>query len=119
MSTDLYYYNTSVATRDAHATFPGVSNFREFFKIFPPGSVFMDRTGTIKIPFRTKTFCPVPTLRPISKSFDEICNERACELLERAEKLDVLLYVFWSGGIDSTLVLVSLLKNATPAQRKR
>ena len=44
---------------------------------------------------------------------------RAKELLARAERLDVSLYSFWSGGIDSTCVLVSLLKNASASQKER
>lgn len=116
---ELLFYNTNVVTDTAHLHLPGVSAFKKFFSIYPRSSVFIDRTESVKIPVHVKSLFPIPKLRPFSESFEEICDERAKELLERAEQLDVRLYVFWSGGIDSTLVLVSLLKNATSAQRAR
>jgi hypothetical protein len=40
-------------------------------------------------------------------SFSDICDKKAIELLNLNEKI----FVMWSGGIDSTTVLVSILKN--------
>ena len=114
---DLLYYNPNVATHQQNFHLPGVEQFSKFFQIFNPTVVFLDRTNTIQIPFRVKSLFPMPEMRPMTKTFEEICNERAIELLTRADQLQVPLNVFYSGGIDSTLVLVSLLKNATPAQK--
>jgi hypothetical protein len=61
----------------------------------------------------------MPKIRPFAKTFEEICNERARELIARAEKLDTNIFVFWSGGIDSTLALVSLIKNSTAREKER
>jgi len=80
--------------------------------------MLLDRTGVLKIPIRVKSMFPLPALQKSTKTLEDVCNERATELLQRAEKLGVQLCVFWSGGIDSTLVLVSLLKNATATQKK-
>jgi hypothetical protein len=73
-----------------------------------PEAVISDRTGTFKGRYKTQT-TPIP--EPISsftKTFDQICQERATELLSTNKTL----LVAWSGGIDSTAILVSLLKNA-------
>lgn len=113
----LYYNPNILVNQGGHL--PGVRRFSQFFKIYNPSVVPVDRTGTIRLPFHTKSLFPMPTLRPIRKTFEEICNERAEELLARADMLGLPLNVFYSGGIDSTLLLISLLKNATPEQRDR
>lgn len=114
---NLLYYNSNVTTRLSNDDFPGVEKFSKFFQLFHPTAAIIDRTNTIKIPFHVKSLFPIPLFKPMKKTFEEICNERACELLTRADKLGVTLYVFYSGGIDSTLLLVSLLKNAALDQK--
>lgn len=115
----LLYYNPNVVTHETNFHLSGMERFSSFFRIFNPTVVFLDRTGTVKIPVNVKSLFPMPVLRPQPKSFEDICNEQARTLLERAEKLNVRIYCLYSGGIDSTLVLVSFLKNATSEQRKR
>lgn len=116
---NLIYFNSIIVSQPEHHHFPGISRFSSYFKIYNLGVVPIDRTGTIAFPVKTKSLFPMPAFRAMSESFESLCNERAVELLEKAERRDVLLYAFWSGGIDSTLVLTSLLKNATAAQKKR
>ncbi len=113
----LIHYSSIYALRESRHL-PGVERFSAYFKMYSNGVVPADRTGTIRFPFRTASLFPMPEFRPQPKTYREICDERARELLSRAEKLDVTLYAFWSGGIDSTLVVASLLKNATPEQRE-
>jgi hypothetical protein len=115
----LYYFNAADVVRSKSVHLHGIEKFSTFFKLFPSASLPIDRTGSFSLPLATTSLFPLPSLRPFSKTYETICDERAVELLARAEKLDCSLYVFWSGGIDSTLVLVSLLKNATPEQRER
>ena len=55
------------------STFP-ISSTGDFLAV--------DRTGTIRMPIKTKSFFPLPTMRSFSKTFEEICNERAVELFE-------------------------------------
>jgi hypothetical protein len=43
-----------------------------------------------------------------NKSFKQICEERSVQLLNTGKRLNV----FWSGGIDSTVVLFSLMNKA-------
>jgi len=118
MSLRLIHYAPDIVTAQDNFDLPGIERFSNYFKIYGHGVVPNDRTGTIRFPVRTTSLFPMPAFRPIAKTFEEICDERARELLARAEKMRVSLYTFWSGGIDSTLVLVSLLKRATPEQKK-
>jgi hypothetical protein len=113
----LLQYNPNVVTHESNFHLPGIEKFSKFFKIYNPTVVVLDRSNTIRIPVYTTLLFPLPVLRPISKSFEEICNDRAIELLTRADSLGVTVYVFYSGGIDSTLLLISLLKQATPVQK--
>ena len=96
---------------------PGIERFSALSKVFKSRVMLVDRTGTIRSPIRTKSLFPIPEFRPFSKTYAALCDERAIELLARAEKLGAPLYILWSGGIDSTLVLVSLLKHASDAQK--
>ncbi|MBP6889317.1 MAG: hypothetical protein KBC83_02320 [Candidatus Moranbacteria bacterium] len=111
------YYNPNILIGQC-THLPGIDRFSQFFKIYNPSVVPIDRTNTITLPFYTKSLFPIPALKPIKKTFEEICNERARELLVRADTLGVSLNVFYSGGIDSTLLLISLLKNATLKQKE-
>jgi hypothetical protein len=87
--------------------------------VYGPTTAPVDRSGVLKFPVRMRSMFPLPQMRMFTKTYEELCNERAQQLLARAERLDTWLYAFWSGGIDSTCLLVSLLKNASPAQKER
>lgn len=114
----LYYRPRLILSEDSNTLLPGVKKFGHFFKIFNHDVVIVDRTETIKIPILTKSLFSIPTFRVFTKPYEEICNERAKELLKKAEVQGVRLCVFYSGGIDSTLIVVSLLKNATERQKE-
>jgi hypothetical protein len=51
-----------------------------------------------------------------TKTFSDITDEQCQQWLR--EKTDRPWLVFWSGGIDSTVIVASILKNATVAQRE-
>lgn len=112
------HYKTSLLNDLGEDKLPGVSKFIHFSKMYSADVVPFDRTGTVKIPINVENLFPIPVLRVFTKSYEEICNDRAKELLLKAENLGVNLYVMYSGGIDSTLILVSLLKNATESQKQ-
>ena len=117
MSARLIHYAPRVVIAPENRDLAGIQKFSSYFKIYGHGVVPNDRTGTIRFPVRTKSLFPIPVFRPVTRTFEDICNGRAKELLSRADALRITLYVFWSGGVDSTLALVSLLKNATPEQK--
>ena len=98
---------------------PGLRKFGAYFDIYGREVTPIDRTNVLKLPVSTKSLFPLPKMREFTKSYEDVCNKRAQELLKRADKLDTRLFALWSGGVDSTCLLVSLLKNATPAQKER
>lgn len=118
MSTDLLYFDYTTIPLEENMALPGMHKFSYFYRIYSNGVMFLDRTGTIVSPIRTKSVFPMPKMQTTSKHFEETCHERAREILTKADMLGTPLYAFWSGGIDSTCMLVSLLKSATPEQKK-
>jgi len=72
------------------------------------GGVIADRTGTFQGMIKTETEAMPSIPNNFTKTFEDICNERAAELIATNKEL----IVTWSGGIDSTGVLVSLIKAA-------
>jgi hypothetical protein len=118
MTKTLLYYRAKAIDGPHTDHLPGMVMFRKYFKIFKRFAP-IDRSGVVRTPISVQSIFPIPTYRTLSKSLEQICNERATELLSRADALDCDLCLLWSGGIDSTLVLVSLLKNATSGQKGR
>lgn len=117
---NLYYYNSvamfysdnAFLQKHIRENYPGMRLFEKVFSVFARNMTFFDRTGTIKLPINVK---PVPGLempvyRKMTKSFDEICQERARKLIEMAKISDRKIAVMYSGGIDSTLILTSFMK---------
>jgi len=100
---------------------PGGREFSTLFKMFSQNITFLDRTNTISIPLNMTTpdFLKMPSMDMFThKSFEEICDERARQLLDHAAKTNRTITVMYSGGIDSTLILCSFLKNAKPEELK-
>jgi len=54
----------------------------------------------------------MPLHRPVTDRFDQLMDQRGEEVLRHARSLNKRVHLLWSGGIDSTAVLVSLLKQA-------
>ena len=68
--------------------------------------VFFDRTGILPKVFKTSHPFPLPLTNTYeNKSFEFICMERAKELISTDKKINL----WWSGGIDSTCALASII----------
>src|SRR5262245_51324210 len=106
MSQELLYYHPTLVARAGKGR-PDVQLFSHLFKILKRNVALVDRSGAIRFPIAVKSMFPIPAPRPLNKDYEQICNERAVEILTRADQRNCLIYVLWSGGIDSTLVLVS------------
>lgn len=115
----LIYGLPSAVGASSHLSFPGMQRFANFFALHGKWAFLVDRTGTFTTPVRSISLFPIPAFRPMPKSFEAICNERALEILAKSDKKDSRIHVMYSGGIDSTCLLVSLLKHADTAQKKR
>jgi len=92
---------------------PGGQNFSDYFRIFSQNISAIDRTNTLKFPLKTKImpFMEMPKFIPFADSFADVCDRRAIQLMEQAKKTGKKLAIMYSGGIDSTAILCSLLKN--------
>lgn len=118
MSNRLFYYSGNIPARQENQHLPGMKAFASFSRLISPATTIIDRSGTITTPFRTTVYAPIPPLRPSTKSYEDIAHDRVKEIFMRADALNTPLYVMWSGGIDSTMILALLLKQATVAQKK-
>lgn len=79
-------------------------------------SWLIDRTGIVQLPFKSSVLAE-NKLPQIKKQFnldlDQICVNRAKELADTKKHI----YIMYSGGIDSTLIVVSfLMANINPEQ---
>jgi asparagine synthetase B (glutamine-hydrolysing) len=73
----------------------------------------VDRTERLRLPFRFDLYEPfrLPTdLRGFTDTYEDCCNGRAKEIVAIQQREQVPIALLYSGGIDSTLVLVSFAK---------
>ncbi len=80
----------------------------------------VDRTGTVEfISPHLKTDHPLPDFSvPENRRIMELMLERAEELWRWAEDEGKQLVIWWSGGIDSTAVVIAMLRTSTPQRIK-
>jgi len=99
---------------------PGFKTFSFLFSYFAANASLIDRSGTVQIPINCTVMssCTLPQFKEQHLTFEELCEQRARQLLDLARKTSRKLAVMYSGGIDSTLMLVSLLKTATAQELK-
>jgi len=71
------------------------------------------RTGRFNTPWNTELdpLFKLPELRFIPDRLSDIMDERAIELNAIAKSTNRKIMIMWSGGIDSTAVLTSFIKN--------
>lgn len=77
-------------------------------------SRFVSRNGEWSLPWKQEVppMFKMPTYDPtFSKSFDQVTDERALEIKQLINEKNQKFAVMFSGGIDSTLIMVALLKN--------
>src|SRR5882672_5868243 len=91
----------------------GVKVWRDIYKFLPMNVSLADRAGIVTMPFRFEVWekfrLPVD-LDGFTDTYEDCCNRRAQELLRLQDRQGVPIALFYSGGIDSTLVLVSFAK---------
>lgn len=121
----LIYYNSyqifcNNQNKDKRNVIPGGNEFFAYFELFSQNITCIDRTGVMNIPLKTEVmdFMKMPEYKEFDKSFSEICDDRAKYLLQYAEWKNKKIAVMYSGGVDSTLMLCSFLKNAKQNQLK-
>jgi hypothetical protein len=113
----ILHYNVftvpSLIEKDDASVIPYIKN-KEVFSIYRKYNMdtmnfVYDRTGNVPHYLNVKPdLFAIPNSPTFNKSFEQIVEERAKELLSYNKPINVV----WSGGIDSTLALFSLLKFA-------
>ena len=66
---------------------PGFSKFRHMFGFFAANFSLTDRTNSIVSPVKTTQLpqCALPEFKKVDYDFEELCNNRARQLLEYCE----------------------------------
>jgi hypothetical protein len=86
----------------------------EFYNnIIVTGVSLVDRMELVKMPYRFELYEPFKTPRDLTGfnlSYSDVCDKRAAELLAHSDRTGLPLYVLYSGGIDSTVVLTSFMR---------
>ena len=106
-------YNPNVFSTVNLPNLPDFDRWRSIYKLFNFAVSFVDRTEIIKTPIRTSTpyILKMPSYEiNFSKTYDECCIESAISLIQIQDKLNVPIRIMYSGGIDSSLILTSLIK---------
>ncbi len=83
---------------------------------------FSARSGEWKTPWAIKSVpgFSMPKAEPdFSKSFSEVTHNRAIEIRSIIAASKAQIVVLYSGGIDSTICLVSLIQNLSPKELER
>ena len=62
---------------------------------------------------------PEPAASSSAEVFSELCSKRAREIIKRSETEDLPIYVSYSGGVDSTCILCSFLREGIDKTRLR
>lgn len=93
---------------------PGGKAFSDYFRISSFNISAFDRTETLIYPLKTHKLpiSVMPELRPVD-DFNSICDARARFLMQKAKNDGRKIAVMYSGGVDSTSVLCSLLRNCS------
>ena len=93
----------------------------EIYNMIKINTSLVDRSMQTVMPYNIKVypgFEMITDLSGFSKTYEECCADRVKELIAKADKLQVPIGLLYSGGIDSTMVLVSFMKALTPAELK-
>eukprot|EP01023_Acetabularia_acetabulum_P019338 TRINITY_DN1983_c0_g1_i12.p1 TRINITY_DN1983_c0_g1~~TRINITY_DN1983_c0_g1_i12.p1 ORF type:complete len:735 (-),score=58.08 TRINITY_DN1983_c0_g1_i12:153-2117(-) len=74
------------------------------------GYPLIDRTHTLNTNLKVKVLDAIPEFDyDFSKSLNQICLERAQEIMDIANTQNKKIQILWSGGIDSTAVIIAFL----------
>lgn len=92
---------------------PGSNEWAEIYKLIHTNTVLVDRSQDLVLPYRFKLaeYNKLPTdLANFNMTYEQCCEQRAHDLYQKSKLLNLPLYIFYSGGIDSTLVVICFLK---------
>lgn len=114
----LYYYNP--ATVNLKFLTKGALKWNKIYNWINRAVFLHDRSNTYQLPIMSETYdrCILPSLSYTNKSYEQCCDERAKQLYDLSVSFNKPIGVMWSGGIDSTNILVSFMRNYSIAELK-
>jgi len=105
----LYYYNPisfihSIYRKD-------VTAWGSIYKLINEAVGMNDRSGLLKLPIHLKMYkqCLMPEYKIFTESYNDCVQKKVTELYNLSEKLQKPIGILYSGGIDSTGVIVGFL----------
>lgn len=119
MTSTVYTYNPNVFARVEGSDW---ERWRSLYKLIGYGVSFADRTGNIKTPVNTDipSVLALPTYDSgFAKTYQECCLDRVDELVKLQDTLNVPIKILYSGGIDSSLILTSFIKQLGVAETSK
>jgi hypothetical protein len=106
-----YHFNPLTVVHKLHSK--DIINWGKIYNLINNTIIMNDRTGQFKQPINLEIHprCKLPILSQSSIDYDECADIRAKELYDLSAQMNKPLGIMWSGGIDSTMILVSFLRN--------
>lgn len=128
LETDLFYVNHHLILNTSQCREEILSNldtklkFESLFGMYTnPGGTyprFHRETSSYKL-FKNPVYPYLTDLKSFKKlDFSSITDSRSLDLLKFSQSYEKI-YLFWSGGIDSTVILCSILKNWSAADLEK
>jgi hypothetical protein len=98
---------------------PNANHWTQMNRLLIGVSDWRSRLGEFKNPWGAscKSEYLPPAFTFTNLSFSDVADQRAIELFSIAKATNRRILILWSGGIDSTAVLSSFIKNLEPADR--
>lgn len=91
----------------------------DMFNMVSLNVLMIDRTDHIKMPYNFVLYpdCQLPRdLTNFDLTYEQCCEQRVAEIVEVSRRLNKPITIFYSGGIDSTMVLISFMKYLSPEE---
>ena len=107
----LYYINPNSILPSL--TYPEIADWKSMYRAISYAVGLIDRSNQFIQPINISVYsgCKLPLLQTQPLTYKDCCNNRAAELWELSGRLQKPLGIMWSGGIDSTRMLISFLEN--------
>jgi hypothetical protein len=88
-----------------------VALWYDIYKMVYFNITLVDRCQEVVMPYNFKSNFPMVTsgLDTFSKTYKDVCVERALSLVAYSKQINKPILIMYSGGIDSTVVMVSFL----------
>jgi hypothetical protein len=91
------------------------------YKMLSLNVPLIDRANHVIMPYNLTTYprCALPKdLSNFDLTYEQCCEHRVAGIVELSRRLNKPITIFYSGGIDSTMVLISFMKYLSPQELK-